>query len=59
MAQLFRPVRPEEGFTVYTKRLLLVALVVAVLGSLSGCGRRCFCRDAGTSFRSSDPCCDR
>jgi len=41
----------------FTKRLLLIAVVVAVLASLTGC-RRHFCRDSGSSFRSED-CCER
>ncbi len=38
-----------------TKRLLLIAIVLAVMASLTGC-RRHFCRDSGSSFRSEDAC---
>ena len=38
------------------KRVLLVALALALLGGSFGCGRRHLCRDNCTSY--SDPCRD-
>jgi hypothetical protein len=40
----------------FAKRMLLIAVAAALLATLTGCGRRCFCRDSGTSYRAADPC---